>query len=132
MTDHIELPPEDESEKPRVIVVIGGHEPMPRSISRQLMILAATHMIVLAHTQEDLEREELPSLQDLTAIVLSSHGLRDIPPIMLSSCATELCHDYNARAGQGPRKQDLGMMVKAHNTTDRMAAKAVRFRHFHY
>jgi len=129
MNDQIEIPLEDEPEKPRVIVLITGHEPLPQSLSRQLRLLAATQMIVLAGRRE-IEEQDVPSLDDLTTLILERH-IRDIPPAVLAMSLREIRQDYNAHAAQAPRKQDHGMMAKAHDATGRMAAKSARFRHFH-
>lgn len=128
--DHIEEPAEETPEKPHVIIVIGGHDPIASSMSRRLMMLAAMQVVVLVG-REMVQEDAPPSLEDLSRLILERH-IPDMPPILTALVPRDISHDYNAHAAYAPRKVDVGMAAKAHSAAERMAAKAARFRHFHY
>ncbi len=128
MSELNDIPPESAADKPRMIIVISGHDSLSSGLSRRLMMMAAMQTIILC-TRDELAREEAPSLQDMVLQVVERHPL-EMP--VLVSAPREIRQDYNLRAGYDPRKQDHAMMVKSHNAENRTAAKSAKHRHFHY
>lgn len=114
----------EEAVKPRVIVIVGDHNPFSASLARRLMMLTAMQVIILTQAEENT-----PSLEDLTLRIVERQPI-EMPVIMVAP--REIRHDYNLRAGYEPRRKDHAMMQKSHDAQSRKATKSARYRHFHY